>query len=160
MTIHQPSGGVFARLDDLYLLEQGRLAFAGSLPAADTYFRDIGFVRPAAENPADFYLDLVNYKPIKAAEQVGHSGALKLTEDTTWSELYMQSEHVQDINKLTAVQAPSADAGEARVSELPRFFTLLRKLMIHNTRGPVYRLRVLQLVVLVSWQGGRGRDGG
>lgn len=152
MTIHQPSGGVFARLDDLYLLEQGRLAFAGSLGEADAYFHSIGFEKEPDENPADFYLDLINVKPTTAAEQPNYKGdKSSITEDTTWSNLYYRSKHVQDVSKLTSGSVPAADASDARVGELPRFFTLFRKLNVQNMRGPVYRLRALQLLVLVRY---------
>jgi hypothetical protein len=151
MTIHQPSGGVFARLDDLYLLEQGRLAFAGSLAEADAYFRSIHFEKEPEENPADFYLDLINVKPTTAAKEPNYKGEQgAITEDTTWSKLYYGSKHVQDVSKLTSGAVPATDASDARVGEMPRFFTLFRKLNVQNMRGPVYRLRALQLLVLVS----------
>ena len=52
MTIHQPSAAVFAALDDLYLLDLGRLSFAGTMLAANKYFHSIGFRRNPDENPA------------------------------------------------------------------------------------------------------------
>lgn len=52
MTIHQPSSAVFASLDDLYLMESGRLAFAGSQVDAIEYFDSIGFKKHPDENPA------------------------------------------------------------------------------------------------------------
>ncbi len=52
LTIHQPSYAAFSQLDDLYLLEQGRLAFSGSLAEADSFFAHIGFEKLPKENPA------------------------------------------------------------------------------------------------------------
>ena len=46
-------------LDDLYLLESGRLAYKGSIPDAASYFASIGCGNPKGINPADYYLDLV-----------------------------------------------------------------------------------------------------
>jgi len=94
MTIHQPSTSVFAKLDDLYLLEQGRLVFSGNLLDADAYFRELGFSKPRGENPADFYLDLVAHSPLQAAQQSsagGSTGFTEFTESTTWSQLFSAS---------------------------------------------------------------------
>lgn len=59
MTIHQPSALVFDMLDDLFLLETGRLVYGGSIADAQDYFSSIGFANPKQINPADYYLDLV-----------------------------------------------------------------------------------------------------
>ncbi len=90
MTIHQPAAGVFAKLDDLYLLEQGRLVFSGSMGDAEAFFRGLGFSKPPKENPADFYLDLVAKSPMEMAQQLGASKAY--TASTTWSQLFYASE--------------------------------------------------------------------
>ena len=63
MTIHQPAAIVFDMLQDLYLLESGRLAYFGPIAAAQGYFRRIGQLCPAEVNPADFYLDLIYKAP-------------------------------------------------------------------------------------------------
>jgi ABC-type multidrug transport system ATPase subunit len=44
MTIHQPAASVFDALDDLYLLENGRLAFFGGLDMAGAFFASLGMV--------------------------------------------------------------------------------------------------------------------
>eukprot|EP00053_Salpingoeca_punica_P015740 m.145601 g.145601 ORF g.145601 m.145601 type:complete len:1425 (-) comp16788_c0_seq2:22-4296(-) len=70
MTIHQPSGAVFSSLDDLYLLELGRLAYFGKLTGAVEYFASLHFVCDAGCNPADYYLDLITKKPIEVARAI------------------------------------------------------------------------------------------
>jgi hypothetical protein len=50
-------------LQDLYLLEQGRLAYFGPIDATKRYFSLYGKECPVDVNPADFYLDIVNANP-------------------------------------------------------------------------------------------------
>lgn len=80
MTIHQPAAIVFDMLQDLYLLETGRLAYFGPITAAVSYFGALGFPCATGVNPADHYLQLI-YKP--PADQA---------EGTMWRDLFNQSE--------------------------------------------------------------------
>ena len=59
ITIHQPSETVFTMLQDLYLLEYGRLAYAGPRSCSKRHFGDLGHRCPQSTGLADFYLDLV-----------------------------------------------------------------------------------------------------
>lgn len=79
MTIHQPAPMVFDLLQDLYLLENGRLAYFGPLVATRPYFHSLGYDCPEGINPADFYLDLVNKNPDAADAKV------------TWTAVYLGS---------------------------------------------------------------------
>lgn len=165
ITLHQPSAAVFAHLDDLYLLESGRLAFGGTVLQAEQYFTNLGFRRPPLENPADFYLDLVNSSPHVAAEAAGLRGP-RFSEDATWAALYARSlSTAGDVPRATAaLPAPvqcSTDAAQRQhnyappskavfISELERFRILCKKGLAHNLRSTVFRLRTVQLVCLVS----------
>ena len=82
MTIHQPAQIVFDMLQDLYLMETGRLAFFGPSSATQDYFASKGFTPPEGINAVDFYLDLVS----KAPEALSGGGAAQM-----WSELYYDS---------------------------------------------------------------------
>ena len=59
-TIHQPSSEVYDTFDQLMVLSDGRIAYAGPAESAITYFADMGFPAPEHSNPADFFLNLVN----------------------------------------------------------------------------------------------------
>ncbi|CAM9188663.1 unnamed protein product, partial [Ectocarpus fasciculatus] len=63
MTIHQPSALVFEMLDDLLLLETGKVVYGGSLSGADAYFESLGYGNPEKVNPADYFLELVMNPP-------------------------------------------------------------------------------------------------
>ncbi|KAL8052952.1 hypothetical protein ABFX02_05G039100 [Erythranthe guttata] len=60
-SIHQPRGSVYAKFDDILLLTEGSLVYAG--PARDetlSYFSKFGYICPDHENPAEFLADLIS----------------------------------------------------------------------------------------------------
>jgi ABC-type multidrug transport system ATPase subunit len=63
MTLHQPSSLVFDMIDDLFLLESGKVVYSGPIRKASPYFASIGFDNPNRINPADYYLDLALKPP-------------------------------------------------------------------------------------------------
>ena len=76
MTVHQPSTQLFNKLEDLMLLEGGRVAYFGPVQDAKRFFGALGYQCPAVFNPADFYMDLVYKKPFDELE-------------VTWKDLYL-----------------------------------------------------------------------
>lgn len=63
MTIHQPSEMVFALLQDLLLLEGGRLAYNGPLLSTERYFKSLRYHCSKKGGLADFYLDQIYKSP-------------------------------------------------------------------------------------------------
>ncbi|XP_075241715.1 broad substrate specificity ATP-binding cassette transporter ABCG2-like isoform X2 [Convolutriloba macropyga] len=60
MSLHQPRYAIFKKLDNLTLLTvDGRLAYHGMASNARSYFENRDFFCELAENPCDFFLDLV-----------------------------------------------------------------------------------------------------
>ncbi|KAA8532599.1 hypothetical protein F0562_032585 [Nyssa sinensis] len=60
-SIHQPRGSVYGKFDDIVLLIEGALVYAG--PAHDeplTYFSKFGYICPDHVNPAEFLADLIS----------------------------------------------------------------------------------------------------
>ncbi|KAI4894233.1 hypothetical protein NFI96_025424 [Prochilodus magdalenae] len=60
LSIHQPRYSIYRLFDSLTLLAGGRLVYHGSAKSALEYFSDIGFVCEPHNNPADFFLDVIN----------------------------------------------------------------------------------------------------
>ncbi|TRY59369.1 hypothetical protein DNTS_013990 [Danionella cerebrum] len=60
LSIHQPRFSIYRLFDSLTLLVSGKLVYHG--PAQDTlqYFRQIGYICEPHNNPADFFLDVIN----------------------------------------------------------------------------------------------------
>ncbi|XP_069486636.1 broad substrate specificity ATP-binding cassette transporter ABCG2-like isoform X2 [Ambystoma mexicanum] len=59
-SIHQPRYSIFKLFDSLTLLASGRMLYHGKAKNALPYFTSIGYVCEAHNNPADFFLDIIN----------------------------------------------------------------------------------------------------
>ncbi|KAK9792241.1 hypothetical protein WJX73_003742 [Symbiochloris irregularis] len=59
-SIHQPRSSIYAMFDDLLLLSEGRLVYAGAADQALKHFEQEGHACPQHYNPADFLADLVS----------------------------------------------------------------------------------------------------
>lgn len=86
MTIHQPSAMIFGMLQDLLLLEKGRMAFCGSATAAAIYFEELGYSCPKAVNPADYFLELIHYQPTPPESGSPHQDLFRI--DATWKTIF------------------------------------------------------------------------
>uniref|UniRef100_A0A4W3GFW9 ATP-binding cassette sub-family G member 2-like n=1 Tax=Callorhinchus milii TaxID=7868 RepID=A0A4W3GFW9_CALMI len=59
-SIHQPRYSIFKLFDSLSLLASGRMVYHGPAKLALQYFSSIGYECEAFNNPADFFLDIIN----------------------------------------------------------------------------------------------------
>ncbi|XP_032876142.1 broad substrate specificity ATP-binding cassette transporter ABCG2 isoform X1 [Amblyraja radiata] len=59
-SIHQPRYAIFKLFGSLTLLAKGKLVFHGPSREALSYFSSIGYTCEAFNNPADFFLDIIN----------------------------------------------------------------------------------------------------
>mmetsp|Transcript_38160 Transcript_38160/g.81116 ORF Transcript_38160/g.81116 Transcript_38160/m.81116 type:complete len:806 (+) Transcript_38160:62-2479(+) len=60
MVIHQPRYSLFTLFDDVHLLGKGgQTVYLGPSLGAKPYFESHGFVMPANENPADWFMDMI-----------------------------------------------------------------------------------------------------
>ncbi|XP_041641714.1 broad substrate specificity ATP-binding cassette transporter ABCG2d [Cheilinus undulatus] len=60
MSIHQPRYSIYRLFDTLTLLVSGKMVYHGPAPNALDYFSNIGFPCEPHNNPADFFLDVIN----------------------------------------------------------------------------------------------------
>uniref|UniRef100_A0A8C5G8P5 Broad substrate specificity ATP-binding cassette transporter ABCG2 n=1 Tax=Gouania willdenowi TaxID=441366 RepID=A0A8C5G8P5_GOUWI len=60
MSIHQPRYSIYRLFDSLTLLVGGKMVYHGPAPNALDYFADIGYHCEPHNNPADFFLDVIN----------------------------------------------------------------------------------------------------
>lgn len=140
MTIHQPSEMVFDMLQDLMLLESGRLAYFGSLPATKEYFKKVGYTCPKQSNPADFYLDLI-YKPPVIDPSKG------------WKQLYEDSHYAAVVtHKTKQILAVARDVGASddTPSDIVRFQETLVFFIKYYTRAIGFYYLRLAFMVLVA----------
>ncbi|NXT71231.1 ABCG2 protein, partial [Chaetops frenatus] len=59
-SIHQPRYSIFRLFDNLTLLAAGRVLYHGPAQQAMEYFQSIGYQCEPYNNPADFFLDIIN----------------------------------------------------------------------------------------------------
>ncbi|NXK81979.1 ABCG2 protein, partial [Amazona guildingii] len=59
-SIHQPRYSIFRLFDNLTLLAAGRVLYHGPTQHAMEYFQSIGYECEPYNNPADFFLDIIN----------------------------------------------------------------------------------------------------
>ncbi|KAK2863291.1 hypothetical protein Q5P01_002824 [Channa striata] len=71
LSIHQPRYSIYRLFDSLTLLVNGRQVYHGPAQSALEYFSDIGYTCEPHNNPADFFLDVIN----------GDSTAVALTKE-------------------------------------------------------------------------------
>eukprot|EP00611_Tribonema_gayanum_P002965 TRINITY_DN1228_c0_g1_i1.p1 TRINITY_DN1228_c0_g1~~TRINITY_DN1228_c0_g1_i1.p1 ORF type:complete len:1434 (-),score=522.22 TRINITY_DN1228_c0_g1_i1:326-4453(-) len=155
MTIHQPSGQVFAMLQDVMLLEQGRLAYFGSQADARRHFHSLGAYCSTHCNPANVFLDLISAPPVvdKAALSAASSTNFK-EGSVTWAELYRQGRYT------VPPPAPGASGvfKDVEVMDRPggasRVATMLRNSVVFYWRNPtVYWLRLIELIMVAVYVG-------
>uniref|UniRef100_A0A8C6WPC3 ATP-binding cassette, sub-family G (WHITE), member 2a n=1 Tax=Neogobius melanostomus TaxID=47308 RepID=A0A8C6WPC3_9GOBI len=60
LSIHQPRYSIYRLFDNLTLLVNGKQVYHGLAPDALDYFSDIGYTCEPHNNPADFFLDVIN----------------------------------------------------------------------------------------------------
>ncbi|XP_063074749.1 broad substrate specificity ATP-binding cassette transporter ABCG2-like [Engraulis encrasicolus] len=60
MSIHQPRYSIYRLFDSLTLLVSGKQVYHGPAQEALEYFSNIGYTCEAHNNPADFFLDVIN----------------------------------------------------------------------------------------------------
>uniref|UniRef100_A0A8C7YGY6 Broad substrate specificity ATP-binding cassette transporter ABCG2 n=1 Tax=Oryzias sinensis TaxID=183150 RepID=A0A8C7YGY6_9TELE len=60
MSIHQPRYSIYRLFDSLTLLVSGKMVYHGPAPNALDYFANIGYSCEPHNNPADFFLDVIN----------------------------------------------------------------------------------------------------
>uniref|UniRef100_UPI003AAC897C broad substrate specificity ATP-binding cassette transporter ABCG2-like n=1 Tax=Centroberyx gerrardi TaxID=166262 RepID=UPI003AAC897C len=60
LSIHQPRYSIYRLFDSLTLLVNGKQVYHGPAQSALDYFSDIGYTCEPHNNPADFFLDVIN----------------------------------------------------------------------------------------------------
>nr|XP_033933344.1 broad substrate specificity ATP-binding cassette transporter ABCG2-like [Pseudochaenichthys georgianus] len=60
LSIHQPRYSIYRLFDSLTLLVHGKQVYHGSAQTALDYFSEIGYTCEPHNNPADFFLDIIN----------------------------------------------------------------------------------------------------
>jgi len=73
LSVHQPRYSIFKLFDQLVLMDEGEMGFAGSPQQAIDFFASMGYVCEQYNNPADFFLDIliVEQRNLSAHQHIG-----------------------------------------------------------------------------------------
>jgi ABC-type cobalamin/Fe3+-siderophores transport system ATPase subunit len=141
MTIHQPAQIVFDMLHDLYLLENGNLAFFGPSACAEGYFQKLALVFPAGVSPVDFYLDLMN----------GDGCPVPSNPTLSWADLYSASSLSRNVAVIMEQNVKlSSSAGDTNEppSATKRLLFMIQFFLRYYLRDiGYYYLRIVFLIV-------------
>ncbi|KAL6758227.1 P-loop containing nucleoside triphosphate hydrolase protein [Haematococcus lacustris] len=74
-SIHQPRSSIWSMFDDLVLLHEGQLVYAGPADKALEHFASLGYECPPHTNPAEFLADLVGGEALPSSPQPGAKAA-------------------------------------------------------------------------------------
>ncbi|KAJ6661738.1 hypothetical protein lerEdw1_013260 [Lerista edwardsae] len=80
-SIHQPRYSIFKLFDSLTLLALGKVLYHGQAKEALEYFRSIGYECEPFNNPADFFLDVINGDSTAVAASKGAKKLKELEEE-------------------------------------------------------------------------------
>ncbi|KAL1828944.1 ABC transporter G family member 7 isoform X2 [Daucus carota subsp. sativus] len=145
-SIHQPRGSVYAKFDDIVLLTDGTLVYAG--PAHEeplAYFSKLGYSCPDHVNPAEFVADLisVDYSSAESvyASQKRIDGLVEAFSQQTSLMLYATPITVLDTSKKS-VGARLKTVVKRKSNWWKQFWLLLRRAWMQASRdGPTNKVR-------------------
>ncbi|XP_016388589.1 ATP-binding cassette sub-family G member 2-like, partial [Sinocyclocheilus rhinocerous] len=113
LSIHQPRYSIYRLFDSLTLLVGGRLVYHGLAQDALDYFSQIGYTCEPHNNPADFFLDVINGESTAVAlnklydneelDQEQLSSSLKGIEDRLVEEYKNSSSYKQTKSELERI---------------------------------------------------------
>ncbi|XP_051515164.1 broad substrate specificity ATP-binding cassette transporter ABCG2-like isoform X2 [Myxocyprinus asiaticus] len=113
LSIHQPRYSIYRLFDSLTLLVGGKQVYHGPAQNALDYFSEIGYTCEAHNNPADFFLDVINGDSTAVAlnklnhndelDQEQLSSSLKGIEDRLVEEYKKSSDYKQTQSELERI---------------------------------------------------------
>ncbi|XP_043530401.1 broad substrate specificity ATP-binding cassette transporter ABCG2 [Chiloscyllium plagiosum] len=170
-SIHQPRYSIFKLFGSLTLLANGRLVYHGPSAEALDYFTGIGYMCEPFNNPADFFLDIINGDSTAVSthkaldiypEMADDSSALK--KETTIAENlaneYLKSRHhsemIFELNKLSQGNAVESEPVTRRITYATSFFHQLKwvakrsfKNLLRNPQASVAQVMVSLVLGLI-----------
>ncbi|XP_020389530.1 broad substrate specificity ATP-binding cassette transporter ABCG2 isoform X1 [Rhincodon typus] len=170
-SIHQPRYSIFKLFGSLTLLANGRLVYHGPSAEALDYFSGIGYTCEPFNNPADFFLDVINgdlfavstHKALDSyPEIVGNSSDLnkKTTIAENLASEYLKSryysEMMSELNKLSQGNASNSEPATRRITYTTSFLHQLKwvtkrsfKNLLRNPHASVAQVMVTLVLGLI-----------
>ncbi|XP_059504311.1 broad substrate specificity ATP-binding cassette transporter ABCG2 isoform X2 [Stegostoma tigrinum] len=170
-SIHQPRYSIFKLFGSLTLLANGRLVYHGPSAEALDYFSGIGYTCEPFNNPADFFLDVVNGDSTAVSTQkaldsypeiAGNSSALNketmiaenLASEFLKSSYY--SEIMSELNKLSQGNVSGSEPVARRITYATSFYHQLKwvikrsfKNLLRNPQASIAQVMVTLVLGLI-----------
>ena len=141
-TIHQPSSEVYEMFSQFMLLSRGKTLYCGPAPEAVAHFANLGYKCPEYNNPADYFLSLVN------DDFALYTCDLEAVE-ATYQDSFMLRDTLQKIENHR--RAPNRVPAGARktLGAVSDFLTLSKRNLVNNMRNPgIYWVRFAMYTML------------
>ncbi|KAL4613032.1 ATP-binding cassette sub-family G member 2-like [Arapaima gigas] len=125
-SIHQPRFSIFRQFDHLTLMNKGEIIYAGPANQAVGYFDGLGYKCEVFNNPADFFLDIINGEitPVLGSPDRGPGGESSLSQGYQKS-LYCK-QLMEQLKQMTQAVDPTVKAVRERSRYATAFFYQLR----------------------------------
>ncbi|XP_019559775.3 protein scarlet [Aedes albopictus] len=155
-TIHQPSSQLFSMFDQVMLMADGRVAFAGKPNDALIFFEQHGYSCPSNYNPAEFLIGVLATAP--GYEKASQRSAQRLCD------LFAVSEAAGQRDVLINLEMHMAETGDFKITEesylsrksnwLCTTYWLTYRAFLTVVRDPtVQYLRLLQKIAIALMAG-------
>ncbi|XP_034063177.1 broad substrate specificity ATP-binding cassette transporter ABCG2-like [Gymnodraco acuticeps] len=137
LSIHQPRYSIYRLFDSLTLLVHGKQVYHGSAQTALDYFSEIGYTCDPHNNPADFFLDIINGDSSAAALAQNNredsdvsSSSMQGIEDKLVQEYRKCSQYRETRAELERItegkNSSSSSSGSRTITYKTGFFTQFR----------------------------------
>ncbi|KAK2141374.1 hypothetical protein LSH36_1112g00075 [Paralvinella palmiformis] len=156
-TIHQPSSEVFAMLDEILIMANGRVAFMGSRNDALKFFCGLNYQCPQNYNTSDFFINTLAIIP--GQEKESKEKILKICnsfDDSIYFERieYQIQEQIKNHNanpilKVQELSKEASDRHKCQVSWWVQLQMCLWRSQIEIIRNRIFHLKFMYLLVRV-----------
>mmetsp|Transcript_25681 Transcript_25681/g.82935 ORF Transcript_25681/g.82935 Transcript_25681/m.82935 type:complete len:560 (+) Transcript_25681:80-1759(+) len=141
-TIHQPSSEIYQMFDQFMLLSRGKTLYSGPASGSVGHFSAMGYPCPEYNNPADFFLSLVNNDfPL-------HPCDLTAVESAYQSSAILKAA-LDKISSVRASPTPVLPSAAKLMGVGADFVTLCKRNLTNNMRNPgIYWVRFAMYTML------------
>ncbi|TPX36852.1 hypothetical protein SeMB42_g07013 [Synchytrium endobioticum] len=154
-TIHQPSSEIFHLFDDLILMADGKVMYAGACDPVVDYFAQRGFPCPKYTNPADYiFMAVLNNQDASESTPTAASSPRESNQEriTRLLDLYEKSDEAATVKKMC--DHPTTGGMQVESTKKPsgfgiQFLYLLARASKNAIRNPlIVKSRTTQTVVI------------
>ncbi|NXM29901.1 ABCG2 protein, partial [Oxyruncus cristatus] len=133
-SIHQPRYSIFRLFDNLTLLAAGRVLYHGPAQHAIGYFQSIGYQCEPYNNPADFFLDVINGDSTAVAmNKIDEINTAESTEERTEYDNTLAEHLAEKYSSSTYYQETKAQLENISLGNKKKTKSVFRKITYANS---------------------------